>query len=103
MVNCSQNRECVTGALVEQRKCETHAVNLCDYQLTLKAPGKTATKNVVCSCCVLHIFDNIIGKCRYRGKQCGPRSDCSYGLQEHSELDLHCLWKRLKIFQNILL
>ena len=36
-------------------------------------------ENVVCLSRLFHIFDNLIGLCKYRGKQCGPRSDCCRG------------------------
>ena len=40
--------------------------------LTLKAPRKTASENVVCLCRLLN--SNLF---LHTGKQCGPRSDCS--------------------------
>ena len=60
---------------------------------TLKAPAKTQLKTpsdeVVCC-----IFFIIVDICKCRGKQCGPRSDCS--TQEQSDLGQHCLTKRLQ-------
>ena len=47
--------------------------------LTLKAPRKTASENVVCSCRLLNILANFSNLFLHTGKQCGPRSDCSKG------------------------
>ena len=44
----------------------------------VEAPLKTASENVVYLSHLLHIFDNYIGLCKCRGKQCRPRSDCFY-------------------------
>ena len=52
--------------------------------LTLKAPRKTASENVVCLC-LLNILANLF---LHTGKQRGPRSDCS-------DLGPHCLQKWL--------
>ena len=42
--------------------------------MTFKVPAKKiASENIVCLSCLLHIFDNIIGKRKYRDKQCGSR------------------------------
>ena len=43
--------------------------------LTLKAPRKTASENVVCLCCLLNILADFSNLFLYTGKQCGPRSD----------------------------
>ena len=63
----------------------------------LKAPAKNSFKINVCVSRLLQIFDNIIGYCKYQGKQCGPRWDSSFEhsklLQEKSDLDLHFLSK----------
>ena len=51
-----------------------------EYQqhvLTLKAPRKTASENVVCSCRLLNILADFSNLFLHTGKQCGPRSDCS--------------------------
>ena len=45
--------------------------------LTLKAPRKTASENVVCLCRLLNILANFPNLFLHTGKQCGPRSDCS--------------------------
>ena len=44
--------------------------------LTLKAPRKPASKNVVCLCHLLNILANFSNLFLHTGKQCGPRSDC---------------------------
>ena len=46
--------------------------------LTLKASRKTAYENVVCLCRLLNIFADFSNLFLRTGKQCGPRSDCSY-------------------------
>ena len=47
--------------------------------LTLKAPAKIILKMFAAfNSRLLYIFANITGQCMYRGKQSGPRSDCSY-------------------------
>ena len=45
--------------------------------LTLKAPRKPASENVVCLCHLLNILANFSNLFLHIGKQCGPRSDCS--------------------------
>ena len=45
--------------------------------LTLKAPRKTASENVVCLCRLLNILADFSNLFLHTGKQCGPRSDCS--------------------------
>ena len=45
--------------------------------LTLKAPRKTASENVVCLCRLLNILADFSNLVLHTGKQCGPRSDCS--------------------------
>ena len=45
--------------------------------LTLKAPRKTASENVVCLCRLLNILANFANLFLHTGKQYGPRSDCS--------------------------
>ena len=45
--------------------------------LTLKAPRKTASENVVCLCRLLNILADFSNQFLHTGKQCGPRSDCS--------------------------
>ena len=45
--------------------------------LTLKAPRKPASENVVCLCRLLNILANFSNLFLHTGKQCGPRSDCS--------------------------
>ena len=44
--------------------------------LTLKAPRKPASENVVCLCHLLNILANFSNLFLHIGKQCGPRSDC---------------------------
>ena len=44
--------------------------------LTLKAPRKTASENVVCLCCLLYLLANFSNLFLHTGKQCGPWSDC---------------------------
>ena len=47
--------------------------------LTLKTPAKISSKNSVCICRLLQIcLITIFNKVKYRDKQCGPGSDCSY-------------------------
>ena len=46
--------------------------------LTLKAPRKPASENVVCLCCLLNILANFSNVFLHTGKQCGRRSDCSF-------------------------
>ena len=45
--------------------------------LTLKAPRKPASQNVVCLCRLLHILANFSNLFLHTGKQCGPRQDSS--------------------------
>ena len=40
--------------------------------LTLKAPRKNASENVVCLCRLLNIFADFSNLCLHTGKQCGP-------------------------------
>ena len=47
------------------------------YDLTLKAPRKPGSENVVCLCRLLNILANFSNLFLHTGKQCGPRSDCS--------------------------
>ena len=44
----------------------------------LKAPRKTASENVVCLCRLMNILADFSNLVLHTGKQCGPRSDCSY-------------------------
>ena len=44
------------------------------HPLTLKAPRKTASENVVCLCRLLNILANFSNLFLHTGKQCGPRS-----------------------------
>ena len=46
-----------------------------DATLTLKAPRKPASENVVCLCRLLNILVNFSNLFLYTGKQYGPRSD----------------------------
>ena len=46
--------------------------------LTLKALRKPASENVVCLYPLLDILANFSNLFLLTGKQCGPRSDCSY-------------------------
>ena len=46
--------------------------------LTLKAPRKTASENVVCLCRLLNILADFSNLFLHTGKQCEPWSDCSY-------------------------
>ena len=46
--------------------------------LNLKTPRKPASENVVCLCRLLNILANFSNLFLHTGKQCGPRSDCSY-------------------------
>ena len=48
-----------------------------ENNLTLKAPRKTASENVVCLCRLLNILADFSNLFLHTGKQCGPRSDCS--------------------------
>ena len=41
--------------------------------LNLKGTEKSTSENVNCFSHLLLIFDNMIGLCKHRGKQCGPR------------------------------
>ena len=52
-------------------------INFDNFILTLKAPRKTASENVVCLCRLLNILANFSDLFLHTGKQCGPRSDCS--------------------------
>ena len=52
-------------------------VKQCLPTLTLKAPRKSASENVVCLCRLLNILANFSNLFLHTGKQCGPRSDCS--------------------------
>ena len=45
--------------------------------LTLKAPRKTASENVVCLCRLLNTLADFSNLFLHTGKQCGPWSDCS--------------------------
>ena len=56
--------------------------------LTLKAPRKPASENVVCLCRLLNILANFSNLFLHTGKQCGPR-------KEQSDLGPHCLQKWL--------
>ena len=53
-------------------------IYLLKYALTLKAPRKPASVNVVCLCRLLNILVNFSNLFLHTGKQCGPRSDCSF-------------------------
>ena len=46
--------------------------NVYKYWLTLKAPRKPASENVVCLCRLLNILANFSNLFLYTGKQCGP-------------------------------
>ena len=46
-------------------------------ELTLKAPRKTASENVVCLCRLLNILADFSNLFLHISKQCGPWSDCS--------------------------
>ena len=46
--------------------------------LTLKAPRKNASENVVCWSCLLQIIALHYRGIKYRSKQREPRTDCSY-------------------------
>ena len=50
---------------------------LSKINLTLKAPRKPASENVVCLCRLLNILANFSNLFLHTGKQWGPRSDCS--------------------------
>ena len=54
------------------------AVHESPIDLTLKLPRKSASENVVCLCRLLNILANFSNLFLHTGKQCGPRSDCSY-------------------------
>ena len=45
--------------------------------LTLKAPSKPASENIICLCRLLNILANFSNLFLHTGKQCGPRSDWS--------------------------
>ena len=47
-------------------------------RLTLKAPRKKASENFVCWSRLLQIIAEHYWRIKYRSKQCGPRTDCSY-------------------------
>ena len=47
-------------------------VSVVGWLLTLKAPAKNSSENVICFRSLLYIFANITDQCMYRGKQCGP-------------------------------
>ena len=47
-------------------------------QLTLKTPRKPVSENDVCLCPLLNILANFSNLFLHTGKQCGPRSDCSF-------------------------
>ena len=47
-------------------------------KLTLKAPRKTASENVVCLCRLLNMLADFSNLFLHTGKQCGPRLDCSW-------------------------
>ena len=52
--------------------------NIHHYKLlTLNAPRKPASENVICLCRLLNILANFSNLFLQTGKQCGPRSDCS--------------------------
>ena len=61
------------GPFFEASKNEKLLVNI----LTLKAPRKPASENVVCLCRLLNILANFSNLFLHTGKQCGARSDCS--------------------------
>ena len=67
-------------------------IKSCKIQLTLKTPRKPASENVVCLCCLLNILANFSNLSLHRGKQCGPRSDCSY---RSSLIWVHTVSKKL--------
>ena len=66
LTEMAKNLPCVTGPL--QLDC---------LRLTVKAPRKTASENVVCLCRLLTILADFSNLFLHTGKQCGPRSDCS--------------------------
>ena len=49
-----------------------HACKGDGYALTLKAPRKTASENVVCLCRLLNILADLSNLFLHTGKQCGP-------------------------------
>ena len=61
--------------------------------LTLKAPRKTASENIVCLCRLLNILANFSNLFLHTGKQCGPQIRLL--LEEQSDLGPHCLQKWL--------
>ena len=70
------NLSVMLGSYLQQATSADHIFR-CALRVNMKAVAKIASENVVCSHCLLHIFANIIEKCKFRCKQCGPRSDCS--------------------------
>ena len=56
--------------------------------LTLKAPRKTASENVVCLCSLLNILADFSNLFLHTGKQCGPDQTA-----KQSDLGPHCLEK----------
>ena len=62
-------------------KCQWTPNRKCLYpeckELTLKGLAKNELENVVSLIHLLHIFAYFIDKCKNRGKQYGPGSDCS--------------------------
>ena len=64
---------CVTKIVLIQGKSP-----YMEIVLTLKAPRKNASENVVCWSHLLQIIAWHYWRIKYRSKQRGPRTDCSY-------------------------
>ena len=77
VVTCNL-RTCLPTKDSDQPLRPCSLINAFAGHLTLKAPRKTASENVVCLCRLLNILANFSNLFLHTGKQCGPRSDCSY-------------------------
>ena len=76
--NVTVLENCLSVTFVRLCKYYPCFKNGCRYVLTLKTPRKPASENVVCLCRLLNILANFSSLFLHIGKQCGPRSDCSW-------------------------
>ena len=64
--------------LISLHQKSSYSLPLTTVIVTLKAPSKNASENVVCRSRLLQIIAEHYCQIQYRSKQRGPRTDCSY-------------------------
>ena len=78
LVQCLPTQNSLVPVDLYRLRCLICFVERTKRALTLKVPRKHASENAVCLCRLMNTLANFSNLFLHTGRQCGPRSDCSY-------------------------